>query len=148
MVVAAVVSSLVLLVVEAEHGFLGEAGEAQSRTFPALLLPHQVTRQGKVYRGWDLFSLKLKLMYVSKEQNVLTALSVPISTEAAATQVPAAPAGIPAAAKQPPATTIPAATNPPATAATTIPAAAWQLAAAEISVSAEEAKDKAAFSAT
>ena len=140
--VAAVVISLLLLVVEAEHGFLGEAGEAQSRTFPALLLPHQVARQGKVYQGWDLFSLKSQT-YVKKEQNVLTALSVPISTEAAATQVPAAPAGIPAAAKQPPATTIPAATT-----TTTIPAAAWQLAAAEISVSAEEAKDKAAFSAT
>ena len=82
-------------------------------------------------------------MYVSKEQNVLTALSVPISAEAAATQVPAAPAGIPAAAKQPP-----AAINPPATTTPSIPAAAWQLAAAEISVSAEEAKDKAAFSAT
>ena len=42
----------------------------------------------------------------------------------------------------------PAAVNPPATTTTTIPAAAWQLAAAEISVSTEEAKDKAAFSAT
>ena len=93
-----------------------------------------------------MFSLKLPT-YVRKKQNVLTALSVPISAEAAATQVPAAPAGIPAAAKQPPATTNPAA-NPPGTTTTTIPAAAWQLAAAEISVSAEEAKDKAAFSAT
>ena len=51
MVVAAVVISLVLLVVEADHGFLGEAGEAQSRTFPALLLPHQVARAKSVEDG-------------------------------------------------------------------------------------------------
>ena len=36
------VVTVIPMVAEAEHGFLGEAGElAQSRTFPALL-PHQV----------------------------------------------------------------------------------------------------------
>ena len=39
------VVTVMVVVGEAEHGFLGEAGEAQSRTFPALL-PHQVS--------WDL----------------------------------------------------------------------------------------------
>ena len=36
------VVTVIPMVAEAEHGFLGEAGEIQSRTFPALLLPHQV----------------------------------------------------------------------------------------------------------
>ena len=35
------VVTVVPMVAEAEHGFLGEAGEIQSRTFPSLL-PHQV----------------------------------------------------------------------------------------------------------
>ena len=37
-----VVTVIPMVAMEAEHGFLGEAGEIQSRTFPALLLPHQV----------------------------------------------------------------------------------------------------------
>ena len=36
-----VVTVMPMVASEAEHGFLGEAGEIQSRTFPALL-PHQV----------------------------------------------------------------------------------------------------------
>ena len=38
-----VVTVMMVMMTEAEHGFLKEAGEAQSRTFPALL-PHQVNR--------------------------------------------------------------------------------------------------------
>ena len=37
------VVTVMVVVAEAEHGFLEEAGEAQSRTFPALL-PHQVNQ--------------------------------------------------------------------------------------------------------
>ena len=39
-----VVTVMLVVVAEAENGFLGEAGEAQSRTFPALL-PHQVNQE-------------------------------------------------------------------------------------------------------
>ena len=86
------VVTVMVAVGEAEHGFLGEAGEAQSRTFPALL-PHQV--------NWD-YDQNLKQDYLfgyadDLKQNVTTQFSVSNSAEAAAAKFPAAAAGIPAA---------------------------------------------------